>query len=98
MQYNKKEAIGDIAMMNLQAVKDAVEHLSPDELVELRRHVEQLTNVLVQDPVQPEERIRRLDEAANAIRSSFTEEQWDEVEKAMNEEYIEPWDSSEWSA
>lgn len=44
------------------------------------------------DQLSPEERIRRLDEAARAIRAGFTEAEWAEVERAMNEEYIEPAD------
>jgi DNA-binding GntR family transcriptional regulator len=84
-------------MLNLQEVKEAVDHFSPEELRELREHLEKrAVEILTQHHLSPEERIRRLDEAAKAIREGFTEAEWESVEKAMNEEYIEPWDESEW--
>lgn len=85
-------------MLNLQAVKEAVDHLSPEELRELREYLERrAAEILTQHPLSPKERIRRLDEAARAIRESFNEAEWEAIEKAMNEEYIEPWDKSEWT-
>lgn len=85
-------------MLNLQKVKEAVDHLLPEELRELREHLEKrAVEILTQHHLSPEERIRRLDEAAKAIREGFTEVEWEAVEKAMNEEYIEPWDASEWT-
>ena len=84
-------------MINLQAVKEAIDQLSPAELDELRRHLEKKAIEVTEPEISPEERIIRLDKAAYAIRNSFTDVQWDEIEQAMNEEYIEPWDSSEWN-
>lgn len=85
-------------MLNLQEVKEAVDHFSPEELRELREHLEKrAVEILTQHRLAPEERIRRLDAAAKAIREGFTEAEWEAVEKAMNEEYIEPWDESEWT-
>jgi hypothetical protein len=37
-----------------------------------------------------------LDEAAKAIREGFTDEEWAEVEQAMNEETIEDVDLDQW--
>lgn len=77
-------------MLNLQEVKDAVDHFSPDELRELREYLENhVVRFLTQQSLPAEERIRRLDEAASAIREDFTNREWDEIEKAMNEEYVE---------
>jgi hypothetical protein len=85
-------------MLNLQQVKEAVDHFSPEELHELREHLEKrAVEILMQHHLSADERIRRLDEAAKAIREGFTESEWEAVEKAMNEEYIEPWDESEWA-
>lgn len=82
-------------MLNLQEVKEAVDHFSPEEL---REHLEKrAVEILTQHHLSSEERIRRLDEAAKAIREGFTETEWEAVEKSMNEEYIEPWDESEWT-
>lgn len=77
-------------MMNLQEVKEAVDHFSLEELRELREHLEKRTvEILPQHPLSPEERIRRLDEAAKAIREGFSDAEWEAVEQAMNEEYID---------
>jgi uncharacterized alpha-E superfamily protein len=85
-------------MLNLQEVKEAVDHFSPEELYELREHLEKrAVEILTVHRLSPEERIRRLDEAAKAIREDFSDAEWEAVEKAMNEEYIEPWDEAEWT-
>lgn len=85
-------------MLNLEEVKNAIDHFSTEELHELRDHMEKrIVEILTQHPLPPDERIRRLDEAAHAIREGFTQEEWEAVERAMNEEYIEPWDESEWA-
>lgn len=82
-------------MLNLQEVKEAVDHFSSEELLELREHLEKrAVELLPQHPLSPEERIRRLDEAAKAIREGFSDAEWDAIEKAMNEEYIKPWDEA----
>jgi gamma-glutamyl:cysteine ligase YbdK (ATP-grasp superfamily) len=78
-------------MLNLQEVKEAVDHFSPEELRELREYLETRTGELLsQQQLSPQERIRRMDEAARAIREGFTEAEWEAVEQSMNEEYIEP--------
>ncbi|MDL1901597.1 hypothetical protein FBR02_12585 [Anaerolineae bacterium CFX9] len=79
-------------MLNLQEVKEAVDHFSPEELRELREHLEKRAVEILSNPLSPDERIRLLDEAAKAIREGFTDEEWEAVEQAMNEEYIEPVD------
>jgi hypothetical protein len=89
---------GGWIMLNLQDVKDAVDHFSPEDLRELRRHLEKReVELRSHPPLSAEERIRRMDEAAKAIRSGFSEAEWTTIENAMNEEYIEPWNESEWT-
>jgi len=85
-------------MVNLQEMKNAVDQLSPGDLRELRQHLEKReSEIKARHDLSPEDRIRRLDKAARAIRAGFTDVEWDDVEKAMNEEYIEPWNESEWT-
>jgi hypothetical protein len=85
-------------MLNLQEMKEAVDQLSAEELHELRQYLEKREiEIRTHLPLSADERIRRLDAAARAIRVGFTDAEWDEVEKAMNEEYIEPWNESEWT-
>ncbi len=84
-------------MTSLEEVIKAVDQLSPEERAELRAYLDRRD---AESPpphtLSPEERIRRLDEAARAIREGFTDEEWTEIEKAMNEEYIEPFDEDMW--
>lgn len=68
-------------MLNLQEVKAAVDHLSPDERAELLAYLESRVDApQPEHPLTPEERIRRMDEVAEAIRASFTDAEWEEVE------------------
>ncbi len=77
--------------MTLQELFRAVDRLSPDERAELRTYIDQQPDVPAHEtPV--EERIHKMDEAARMIRESLTDEEWDEIERAMNDEYIEPID------
>ncbi len=79
-------------MLNLQEMKEAVDYLAPEERAELRAYL---------DERETEETTLRagtmdvdaLLDAARAIREGFTDEEWDDVERAMNEEYIEPVDA-----
>jgi uncharacterized alpha-E superfamily protein len=82
--------------MTLQDAIKVVDELSPDELQELRAYIDQRERESAIQSLSPEERIKRLDIAARAIREGFTEEEWAEIEQAMNEEYIEPVDEDVW--
>lgn len=78
-------------MINLQAVKDAVDQLSPEERSELRAYLDE------HNASQPVLRagtmnVDALLQAAKAIREGFSDAEWDEIESAMNDEYIEPVD------
>lgn len=83
--------------MTLQTIKQAIDALTPQERRELRAYLDaQLTEPAPHDlPI--EERIRQLDAAAAKIRADLTDREWTEAERAMNAEYIEPWDESEWT-
>lgn len=74
-------------MLNLQEMKEAIGSLSPEEVRELREHLERRASEIQPSHVlSPDERIRRLEAVARAIRVSFTDAEWDVVEQAMNEE------------
>lgn len=86
-------------MLNLQEVKKAVDHFSAEELRELREYLEnRALQLQTRHPLTAEERIRHLRAAAKAIHTGFTAAEWDVVERAINEEYVEPWDESEWNS
>ena len=76
-------------MMTLQAVKAAVDQLSSAERAELRDYLEEGDS-------SPQELragtmdIDALTAAARLIREGFSDEEWEQVVAAMNEEYIEP--------
>ena len=83
-------------MTTLQEVIQAVEQLSPEERAELRAYLDR-HEAEAPPTLSPEERARKLDEAFARLREGLTQEQLDEMTAAMNEEYIEPWDESEWT-
>ena len=73
-------------MPNLREVKAAIDRLSPEEQAELRAYLNERAAPTATM------RIDALQEAARAIREGFTDDEWEEVERAMNDEYIEPVD------
>ena len=78
-------------MQNLQEVKEAIDHLSPDERAELRVYLDERGTAAT--PLRAGTmNVDALLEAARAIREGFTDDEWNEVERAMNDEYIEPVD------
>jgi hypothetical protein len=73
-------------MLNLQAIKEAVDHFSPEELRELRDYLEKRSlHSLTSHPLSSDERIRRLDEAAKSICEGFSEAEWEALLQDMNE-------------
>jgi len=81
----------------LQEMIQQLDELSPEERNELRRAIDQLDGVRhPNDGLSPSERVHRLHTAADAIREGFTDEEWAEVEYAINAEYIEPFDDEQW--
>ncbi len=85
-------------MMSLQAMKKAVDSLSPQERRELREYLEQRESVEAPaHELSPEDRIRHLDAAAKAIREGMTQVELDDMIEAMNAEYVEIVDEDEWT-
>lgn len=83
--------------MTLQDLMRAIDALSSEELHRLRLYIDerqQQANPLRE--LTPEERIRRLNAAAAALREGLTPDQLAEMTAAMNEEYIEPFDEDVW--
>ena len=75
-------------VMTLQEMMKAVDRLSPEERAQLRVYIDQQkTPPMPVSTLSPEERIRRLDEAAKAIREGFTDAGWEAIERDMNAEY-----------
>ena len=85
--------------MALKDVLNALDNFSDDELRELRDQIDQRRReraALALKQMSPQERIARLETAADKIRAGFTDEEWAQIEHDMNAEYVEPWDESEW--
>lgn len=79
-------------MLTLQEVKQAVEHFSAEELLELRAYLDAQSNVASTLQAGTMD-INALLAAARALRDGIPDEEWQEIEKAMNEEYIQPVDA-----
>jgi phage shock protein A len=84
-------------MMTLQDAIRVIDELSPDELHQLRTYIEQREDQLsFGHELSPEEHGRLLDEAFAELRAGLTQQQLDEMTEAMNADFIQPWDESEW--
>jgi len=73
--------------MALANLLKEVDRLSQEELQQLQEHIARRRRMA---------RLKAFDEAIAALREGLTEEQIDEIEQAMNAEYIEPVDLDEW--
>lgn len=83
--------------MTLQDVLRAIDSLSPQEVETLRVYLMgRVAAPTAPDYLSVEERIRRLDAVAYAIRDGFSGEAWSQIEHDMNAEIIEPWDETAW--
>lgn len=84
--------------MMLDELMKAVDRLSNEELRQLRDYVnqrhtdEEEETELLTGTMNVDALMRAVDE----IREGLTEAEIDEMIAAMNEEYIEPFDESEW--
>jgi hypothetical protein len=76
--------------MTLQDMMKAVEDLSPDEMRQLRQHIEQKERER-----QPELDMDAIEQVFDDLREGFSEEDLDQLEWAMNVEHIEPADKLE---
>lgn len=79
--------------MILEEVKKAVDHFSLNELRQLREYIQGREQQI--DLRSGTVDMDRLLSALEEIRAGMTEEEFAEIERAMNEEYIEPLDSDE---
>lgn len=77
--------------MTLQDMLKAVDDLSPEEMRLLREHIEQKER----EQRQPKLDLAALEQVFADLRAGFSEEDLDELEWAMNVEYIEPVDKLE---
>jgi hypothetical protein len=77
--------------MTLDKLKEAIDQLSADERQHLREYIEQH-----ETPSTKKLDMRALDQVFAELREGFSEEDLDELEWAMNVEYVEPLDESEW--
>ena len=78
-------------MIELEAVLESLNHLNPDELMQVRRRVqmlEQQARAPLDDDV--ETRIAALNAALDNFWEGFTEEEVDEIVWAMNVEFVDP--------
>lgn len=86
-------------MTDLQTILQAIDELPAEALQQVRQQLERREGILSPTPKQRtpkeiEKLIAELDVVVAEFRAGLTPEEWDEAAKAMNEEYIEPEDSS----
>jgi hypothetical protein len=79
--------------MVLEEVKKAVDHFSLNELRQLREYIQGREQQIDLRPGTVDMDV--LLSALEEIRAGMTKEEFAEIERAMNEEYIEPLDSDE---
>lgn len=79
--------------MTLQELKTAISELSTEDLRILESYIHDRRKLL--ETAKPLN-VEALEQAIEAMREGLTEEDLDEIEWAMNVEYIEPLDESEW--
>jgi len=79
--------------MMLDDVMKAIDELAPDELRQLREYIDQREqqNALQPDMLDMEGLLHALD----LIRAGLSDAEFREIERAMNEEYVEPLDNEE---
>ena len=78
--------------MTLAELMKAVDELSREEFDSFYDYVERRREVLA------EERIRMIEKAVAEIREGLTQEELDEMIAAMNAEYVEVADETEWQS
>ena len=81
--------------MIFEEILRATTKLNDEERQMLRQHIDQIPEKASQLP--PKERTQRLNAALDAMGDGLSQVQLDEMTAAMTEEYIEPWDESEWT-
>jgi hypothetical protein len=79
--------------MMLGDVKKAVDRFSSEELRQLRKYIEDREQAITLLPGTVD--MDNLLAALEDIRAGLSQEEFAEIERAMNEEYIEPLDTDE---
>lgn len=79
--------------MILEEVFKAVDHFSSHELQQLREYIEDRERQLALRPGTVD--METLLSALEDIRAGITDAEFADIERAMNEEYIEPLDTDE---
>jgi uncharacterized alpha-E superfamily protein len=82
--------------MTVKEMIARLDELTPDEMAELQSEIERRKHATPAHVISPAERVRRMRAAAQAIREGFSDDEWAKVEKAINEEYLEPLDDDIW--
>lgn len=82
--------------MTLAEIFRLVDQLSPEERRQVRAYIDEREQETSVGTLTPEERWRRLEAGFAALREGMTQDELDELTEAMNAEYIEAWDESEW--
>lgn len=83
--------------MDLEALLPLIDALSHEERLRLRAYLDE-RHLPTPAALSPQERMRRLNAAFDEMRAGLSQAELDEMTAAMNEEYIEPWDETEWQA
>ena len=81
----------EIYTMTLQEIIEAVDALPLNEMQQVRQHIEQRET----DEENPIIDIDAVEKALAELREGFSEEDLEELEWAMNVEYIEPLDEKQ---
>jgi uncharacterized alpha-E superfamily protein len=82
--------------MTVKEMIARLDELTPAEMTELQGEIERRRNAAREHSISPAERVRRMRAAAQAIREGFSDDEWAVVERAINEEYVEPMDDEAW--
>lgn len=72
--------------MTVKEMIARLDELTPDEIAELQSEIERRRHAAPAHDISPAERVRRMRAAAQAIREGFSDDEWAEVERAINEE------------
>lgn len=75
--------------MELQALLQAINTLSWEDLKRVQQQINQRRQVFAQD------RIRMIEQAVVGIREGMSQAELDDLFAAMNREYVEPADATE---
>lgn len=81
--------------MIFEEILRAVDELNDEERRLLRQHIDQRSEKPAR--LTAKERMRRLNAAFDAMSEGLSQAQLDEMTAAMTEDYIEPWNESEWT-